>query len=148
LRPDDPGRGPSHITELKMTDRTETQDAVSEQEAKQQKPMIEMLPLPDTIPNPASGLQVLSVILVHDSNNEYNMHVAIWNRLGPVFGHAATWGTFLADVAYVIARDHTYLETGRDDGRDEGDIFYTICEGFKNYVEKHDADNKERKAIH
>jgi hypothetical protein len=127
-----------------MTELLET----NEVEPEQQGPKIEMLPLPETLPNTASGMQVLSVVMVEDRNNKYNVHVAIWNRLGPVFGHDASWGTYLADIAYVLARDHTYLETCRDDGREEGDIFSTICEGFKNYVEEYDADNNERKAVH
>jgi hypothetical protein len=86
------------------------------------KPDIEMLPLPNTLPDTADGMQLLSV--VEDVNDDCKMHVII----GDAMHFAESWGRYLADVARVIARNEPeYLITARKDG----DLFKAICDGFR-----------------
>jgi hypothetical protein len=128
------GGGPFTLWEIIMTiETTETASVI------EQTPEIEMLPFPYTLPNTARGSQILSVIEDHD--DDYRMHV----EFADILEYPESWGTYLANIALVMARDHVeYLGDGS--GTDVVKVFADICSGFKNSVDKYDADCKERKA--
>jgi hypothetical protein len=80
---------------------------------------VEELPYPHTLACDARGYEMLRVI--EDMNK--NIHVA----LSDSFDYAEDWGSYLAEVAQVVARDYSYvLETRREDG----DLFAAVLDGF------------------
>jgi hypothetical protein len=82
-----------------------------------------MLLLPYTMPDDASGFQIISV--VEDMNDYCKMHV----NLADVMDEPESWGMYLADVARVIAHDHA-----EHFGTTEVDAFAAICSGFYQWV--------------
>jgi hypothetical protein len=107
----------------------------------------ELLALPHTFPDTGFAFELISV--VEDHNDDCKMHVA----LSDSFDYAESWGTYLAEVADVIARDHAdHLSTNRPDGdllaaiyvgfigALDGDLLAAIYEGLTGTMPKHSAD--------
>lgn len=87
---------------------------------------VEMLPLPDTLPDHDRVFHTISVF-EHQTDDDFTIHVV---RGDNGMDMAELWGVYLADVARLIARDDcpspNYLDTNRPDG----DLFAAICDSF------------------
>jgi hypothetical protein len=87
-----------------------------------------MLKLPDTFPDNGRPAQYISVIEDVNAQDRDRGGVDVMHvNLFEVMDYAESWGSYLADVARVIARDYAdCLHTNREDG----DLFAALCDGF------------------
>jgi hypothetical protein len=90
---------------------------------------VEMLPLPDTLPDHDRVTHTISVF-EHCTDDGLTTHVVIGD---PGIDMAESWGIYLAGVARLIARDYgDCLDTLRPDG----DLFAALCDGFLESITK------------
>jgi hypothetical protein len=84
------------------------------------------LGLPYTLPDDAKPYETMRVC--EDKNHDSKIHV----QLADMMDHGASWGSYLANIARAIARDHDHLETAPEDG----DLLATIVSGFKESIKE------------
>ena len=93
---------------------------------------VEMLPLPDTLPDHDRVTNIISVF-EHQTDHDFTIHVV---RGDNGMDEAESWGRYLADVARLIAREDCPSPNCLGTMRPDGDLFAAICDGFLESIAK------------